>query len=558
MSLTGKQIRELNSAYKSIYVKQESVVENLAITKEEFNELCISILAEAFEGNGIEIYDQTDLLQEVTDPKTQAKNIVKELIKKGVKGTIKTLINPKTLLGIGIGADATTGGKFTRTGLGLANNAIPIARDMFTAVSGDKEFAGTVLKDREKGTFSTAEQDRKKTKKESVQFALHIVEDDSIKDLIDKKNKKDQKDSNKDSNIINKDKENDKKQDTGSFFTSSGQNPKNFKNAEAQKEYLKKLNNKDVNPAEIDDTKYFKDTSNDNIKNNKKNEVKPEDDTKKNEVKPPEDDKKNEVKPEDDTKKNEVKPPEDDKKNEVKPESDKPKYVQVTQKMLDDKLAKDKAEAKAKADAKAAADAKAKDKLLSTHIPVVSKTKLGSTVRPVKPGSSRDKMIARNEVIHGSDKIVKKREMNADFQRMKKGEISKTDFVKQYPNSQTAKKYKLDMISRGKKFENYEPYHIVLGYLLSEGHADTINEAHYVMTQMDDETVQEIVSLDEIALGTAAGVAGALTLGGMGLNAIRKQMQNKKKMDQGGTFKQGSMMDNIQKKKNMLKNLENY
>ena len=48
------------------------------------------------------------------------------------------------------------------------------------------------------------------------------------------------------------------------------------------------------------------------------------------------------------------------------------------------------------------------------------------------------------------------------------------------------------------------------------------------------------------------------TLGGMGLNAIRKQLDNKKKMEKGGTFKQGSMMDNIQKKKNMLKNLENY
>ena len=29
-------------------------------------------------------------------------------------------------------------------------------------------------------------------------------------------------------------------------------------------------------------------------------------------------------------------------------------------------------------------------------------------------------------------------------------------------------------------------------------------------------------------------------------------------MEKGGTFKQGGMMDNIQKKKNMLKNLENY
>jgi len=35
------------------------------------------------------------------------------------------LINPKTLLGVGIGADATTGGKFTRTGLGILNNIIP-------------------------------------------------------------------------------------------------------------------------------------------------------------------------------------------------------------------------------------------------------------------------------------------------------------------------------------------------------------------------------------------------------------------------------------------------
>ena len=170
-------------------------------------------------------------------------------------------------------------------------------------------------------------------------------------------------------------------------------------------------------------------------------------------------------------------------------------------------------------------------------------------------------MIARNEIIHGSDKIVKKREMNADFQRMKKGEITKIDFVKQYPNSQTAKKYNQQLIKKGKppiRESNYEPYHIVLGYLLHEGHAETINEAHYVMTQMDDETVQEIVALDEGPIATAGAVAGALTLGGMGLNAIRKQLDNKKKMEKGGTFKQGSMMDNIQKKKNMLKNLENY
>ena len=389
---------------------------------------------------------------------------------------------------------------------------------MYTAVKGDKEFAGTVLKDREKGTFSTAEQDRKRTKKESVQYALHIVEeDDSIKDLIDKKNKKDKTDSNKDSNIINKDKDKvinkDQKTDKDKLKDTSIGNI-GFQGTEA--EFDKKYG---ITPKDNE-------KSNDNIKNDKKNEVKPPE-TK------------------DDTKKNEVKPPE--KKIDLKSIEKYSKPKEVT--MKDFETPKDDKKKK-------------KEKpLLSTHIPIVSKTKLGSTVRPVKPGSNRDKMIARNEIIHGSDKIVKKREMNADFQRMKKGEITKIDFVKQYPNSQTAKKYNQQLIKKGKppiRESNYEPYHIVLGYLLHEGHAETINEAHYVMTQMDDETVQEIVALDEGPIATAGAVAGALTLGGMGLNAIRKQLDNKKKMEKGGTFKQGSMMDNIQKKKNMLKNLENY
>ena len=43
----------------------------------------------------------------------------------------------------------------------------------------------------------------------------------------------------------------DKKQDTGDFFKGSGQNPDNFKNPEAQTEYLKLLKDKNVNPAEI-------------------------------------------------------------------------------------------------------------------------------------------------------------------------------------------------------------------------------------------------------------------------------------------------------------------
>ena len=38
-----------------------------------------------------------------------------------------------------------------------------------------------------------------------------------------------------------------------------------------------------------------------------------------------------------------------------------------------------------------------------------------------------------------------------------------------------------------------EAYDLVLDYVLSEGHADSVEEAHYVMTQMDAETIQTIV-----------------------------------------------------------------
>ncbi len=471
MSLTGKQIRELNSAYNNVYAKQEPEVENLAITEELFEELCISILAEAFESHGIEIYDQTDL-QEVIDPKTQAKNVAKEFIKKGIKGTIKTIINPKTLLGVGIGADATTGGKVSRTGLGILNNIIPFARDMYTAVKGNKEFSGTVLKDKEKGTFSTAEQDRNKMKKESVQFALHIVEEDSIKDLIDKKNKKDQKDIKKDTNVINKD---DKKLDLKD--TSIGKIGFQGTEAEFDKKYVKK------------------------------------DEIKKDEIK------KDEIK-KDEIKKNEV-------KKDRLPDFGSPKEV-----------------------------------TMKDFQPVDTKPKnpSGKVIpKPTKPLMKNSPAAKAGIPIETRQKFANQ---NAAFQatKDKNSGYTKMDFIKDFPRSQTAKKYNKGKSIPGFKYkkESYEPYHIVLGYLLSEGHADTINEAHYVMTQMDDQTVQEIVALDEGPIATAGAVAGALTLGGMGLNAIKKQLDNKKKMDKGGQFKQGSMMDNIQKKKNMLKNLENY
>lgn len=41
--------------------------------------------------------------------------------------------------------------------------------------------------------------------------------------------------------------------------------------------------------------------------------------------------------------------------------------------------------------------------------------------------------------------------------------------------------------------ESYEPYDIVLNYLLSEGHADTLDEANYIMMEMDETAIGTIV-----------------------------------------------------------------
>ena len=60
-----------------------------------------------------------------------------------------------------------------------------------------------------------------------------------------------------------------------------------------------------------------------------------------------------------------------------------------------------------------------------------------------------------------------------------------------------------------------EAYDLVLDYVLTEGHADTVEEAHYVMTQMDEETIKAIINeIDNLggktALATLAITGAAL------------------------------------------------
>jgi len=488
MSLTGKQIRELNNAYQSIYKKPEESEDLVVLTQEDFESLCVEILSEVFESSNIELLNSQLVERAPFDPKTTAKQPLKIGIKQIIKNANRLLLKP-ALKGIFVpktvpGAAVRLGGyealksepvrekgvEYSKTGGAMLKNILNYAQDANTAVKSDKLMSGSVLVDKETGNKTTSKLERERLKKENTQFSpikIYISEETKTdEDLIKKLNSKKDEESGKGNN-----------------------NNVNIQNNEKD---TKVDSNKDTSKDTSKDTKVDsnKDTSKDTKVDSNKDTSK-------------------------------------DTKVERLPDFGKPKEV-----------------------------------TMKDFQPVDTKPKnpSGKVIpKPTKPLMKNSPAAKAGIPIETRQKFANQ---NAAFQatKDKNSGYTKMDFIKDFPNSQTAKKYNKGERIPGFKYkkESYEPYHIVLGYLLHEGHAETINEAHYVMTQMDDETVQDIVALDEIALGTAGAIAGALTLGGMGLNAIKKQLDNKKKMEKGGTFKQGSMMDNIQKKKNMLKNLENY
>ena len=138
-----------------------------------------------------------------------------------------------------------------------------------------------------------------------------------------------------------------------------------------------------------------------------------------------------------------------------------------------------------------------------------------SEVKPVKPTNPSGKVIPKptkplmkNSPAAKAGIPIETRQkfanQNAAFQATKNKDsgYSKMDFIKDFPKSQTAKKFdkgeQIPGFSYKKNLKNsYEPYDLVLDYVLSEGHADTVEEAHYVMTQMDAETIQTIVEKEQ-------------------------------------------------------------
>jgi hypothetical protein len=102
----------------------------------------------------------------------------------------------------------------------------------------------------------------------------------------------------------------------------------------------------------------------------------------------------------------------------------------------------------------------------------------------------------RNRERMGDAKVDALKAKNAKFQAAKKsGNLAQ--FRKDNPKmsgADRAKQMAKERLAKKAAMEEYTPYDIVLEYLLSSEQAATIEEANYIMTEMDAETIQSIVS----------------------------------------------------------------
>ena len=144
-------------------------------------------------------------------------------------------------------------------------------------------------------------------------------------------------------------------------------------------------------------------------------------------------------------------------------------------------------------------------------------------IKPVK--SKMNPIEVKNRARFGDDRVDMLKAKNIDFKAMRKGDMTKDAFIKKYPKSITAQK------AAGLRDE-YEPYDLVLDYVLSEGHADTVEEAHYVMTQMDEETIIAIINeIDN--LGGYGAIGGILGAGAVLTNPIINAVKSGRKLIKG-------------------------
>ena len=105
MSLTGNQVRDLQSLYESIYAPKQ-LKEDIVLTEEEFEEICECILEEAFDAIVLDEIVKKTIQTAAKNPglRSKALDLMKTAASKIFKP--KTTAGSLTRLGIAGGAGA--------------------------------------------------------------------------------------------------------------------------------------------------------------------------------------------------------------------------------------------------------------------------------------------------------------------------------------------------------------------------------------------------------------------------------------------------------------------
>jgi len=146
--------------------------------------------------------------------------------------------------------------------------------------------------------------------------------------------------------------------------------------------------------------------------------------------------------------------------------------------------------------------------------PTPVKKPVDTAVKPATPVAkpkitARSLMRQRNAEIFGKDTVNNLINKQKDFKTMQKGGtqtpfaasqdklkpgVAKSQFAAKYPTSNVAKDLKKSKrVTQVMDLESYDPFDIVLGYLQESGQVDSIDEALYIMMEMDAATIQSIV-----------------------------------------------------------------
>ena len=122
-------------------------------------------------------------------------------------------------------------------------------------------------------------------------------------------------------------------------------------------------------------------------------------------------------------------------------------------------------------------------------------------VKAANTASMKAKAAERNQKFQDAKKSGNLAQFRKDNPKM-----SGADRAKEMAKARLAKKAEMAN-------EEFTPYDIVLEYLLSTEQVATIEEANYVMTEMDAETIQSIVEMDMMKMpvvNVLGGIAGAV------------------------------------------------